>query len=65
MRFAIAQPCLGSWAIVLNINRSKVPWIISFGLLTCTSVIYINTSVIDNQGALAARFGEMKAALGD
>src|SRR5580704_14680125 len=47
MRFAMAQPCLGSSESVLRIKRSSVPWTRSFGF----AILWLSTMIIvDCQG---------------
>jgi len=51
MRFAIAQPCLGSSETVLRIKRSSVPWTRSFGL----AIPWLSTiGLVDCQGMASA-----------
>src|SRR5579859_178860 len=47
MRFAMAQPCLGSSEMVFRIKRSSVPWTRSFGF----DMLWLSTTlIVDCQG---------------
>src|ERR1700676_1069846 len=59
MRFAMAQPCLGSSETVLRIKRSSVPWTRSVGF----AILWLSTiGLVDCQGMAAENSTSDKSA---